>query len=341
MLWASCQCGLLFLLAEGAVYAQTFPHVACKVEDYELSPGNEVQVVVLQDPSGEQTAEFDLTDGASLVSLRYQGKELLYGHSPGLTYGDSIGAFFSMYRVRPMKGLDPFASVFNPTQGAPNLVVPATVAGVACHGHKWMNAFAMMINYAGDDEDATQHPLLGVWKGRLSGDLPPGFSTRYALETEASWVPNPAKTPKYYLRLQQTVVNIGAEDPGTMHWVLLGTVPWSVDHEAGFPESCTSTAPCQSSTTPAVAAGRYEDAARSHGVSVVVPTKSWMTDQVYVVDKHDGYVEEEYVPEVLKVHYFGVELTSSLAGSKAHRFQWYVCAGSWKHVREFVMSRGY
>ena len=42
-----------------------------------------VQVVVLRDPAGEQEARFDLHHGASLISLRYHGEELLFSHSAG------------------------------------------------------------------------------------------------------------------------------------------------------------------------------------------------------------------------------------------------------------------
>jgi hypothetical protein len=55
------------------------PDVACHLEDYsaraamawqfpEKSPKR--QVVVLSDPAGEQVARFDLSHGASLITLR-------------------------------------------------------------------------------------------------------------------------------------------------------------------------------------------------------------------------------------------------------------------------------
>ena len=207
-----CKCCVVFLLAGGAVHAQELLDVTCKVENYERSPGideqsNEVQVVVLRDPDGEQEARFDLKHGASLVSLRYRGKELLSGHN-----AYSVGANVSMYKMRhgteqALKETTPLTSAFLPNQGQSSMDVPATVAGVACNGVERMNAFAMMVDFGGD-ASFERHPLMGVWKGRLTGHFPPGYSTPYTIETEASWVPNPGKTPGYYLRLEQTAVNI-------------------------------------------------------------------------------------------------------------------------------------
>lgn len=340
---ACCNCCLVFLLAEGILHAQEAADVRCPVESYELSPGNEVQVVVLRDPSGEQEARFDLTHGAGLVSLRYHGKELLSGHGVGAN-GSSVGANVSMYRVRhgteeALKGQGPWASAFLPNQGLSSMDVPATVAGVACQGARRMNAFAMMVDF-GADESFERHPLMGVWQGRLSGHFPPGYSTPYTLETEASWVPNPGKAPKYYLRLEQTVVNIRAEDSGMMHWALLGAAPWSVDRETAYPDTCTIKAPCRSSTTPVIAAGRYEDVEHSSGLAVVIPTKAWMTSQLYLVGRTDPYTEGIGAPEVFKLRYFGAVLTRSLAGSEGFHFEWYVCAGPWNEARGFAMTLG-
>jgi hypothetical protein len=321
------------------------PNVTCNVEDYERSPGidqidNKVQVVILRDPSGQQEARFDLTHGASLVSLRYQGKELLSGH-----HSYSVGANVSMYKIRhgteqALQGLNPFTSAYLPNQGQSSMDVPATVAGVACRGLERMDAFAMMVDF-GSDASFERHPLMGVWKGQLSGHFPPGYSTPYMIETAASWIPNPGKTPSFYLRLEQTVVNTRADDSGEMRWVLLGASPLSLGYQTGEPDSCTIKTPCRSDTTPAIAAGRYEDAAHSTGVAVVVPTKVWMTNQLYVVGNADPYVGRWEAPEALQLQYFGIDLGHSLAGSEAFQFQWYICAGAWNEVQSFVTELGH
>jgi hypothetical protein len=94
--------------------------------------------------------------------------------------------------------------------------------------------------------------------------------------------------------------------------------------------------PCKSNTTPLVAAGRYEDAEDSEGVAVVVPTKSWTTNELYVIGDGDPWEAGIGAPEVFKLRYLGAVLTQPLPGSTAFQFQWYICAGSWSGVREFV-----
>lgn len=337
------RCCLVFLLPPVAAHAQEYRTVTCQVEGYaEYSPGN--KVVVLQDPSGEQQARFDLTNGATLVSLRYHGRELLFGRRLRGN-GSTIGVDVSMYRVRhgteaALKGQDPFTSAFLPTQGLATMDMPATVAGVACDGRKTMDAFAMMVDF-GADQSFERHPLLAVWKGRLSGHFPPGYSTPYTIETEASWVRNPGKMPQYYLRLEQTVVNIRAEDSGPLHWLLLGAVPWNVSYATAYPGNCTVRTPCQSHTTPVVAAGRYADAEDSDGVAVVIPTKSWTTNGVYVIADGDPWEVGIGAPEVFKLRYLGAVLTQPLPGSTAFDFQWYICAGAWSGVRGFVKTLGH
>jgi hypothetical protein len=78
---------LSLLLACGiSAFAQKIPPVQCHVEDYPVQSVeawqfptqlSKVQVVVVRDPAGEQEARFDLTHGASLLSLRYHGTEVL------------------------------------------------------------------------------------------------------------------------------------------------------------------------------------------------------------------------------------------------------------------------
>lgn len=329
---------LLRLAAAGV--AQTFPDVRCHVEDYAVDaeadwqvrqPVHKVQVVVLRDPSGEQEARFDLMHGASLISLRYQGQELLFGHS--------AGADVSMYAIRhgtesELKGLSPYWSAFHPDQGGTSMRVPATTAGIACHGESTMRAFAMMID-ASVDSSFQREPLIGVWKGRVSNNFPPGYSTPYTIETDASWVPNPGGSPRYYLRLDQLVVNVRTAASGPMQWFLMGAAPWNFSEEGGNPSTCTEKTPCTAAETPAIASGRYEDTGRTKGVAIVVPTLNWATHaMIYLSEGINAYGG---VPIVRK-RSFGVVLTHSLNGASGFRFSWYICAGAWGQVTSFTRS---
>lgn len=325
-----------FFFAANHAQAQKFPNVRCHVEDYAIDaeadwqvhqPLHSVQVVVLRDPAGEQEARFDLMHGASLISLKYQGKELLFGHS--------AGADVSMYVIRhgaepELKGLSPYWSAFHPDQGGTSMRVPATVAGVGCHGESSMRAFAMMID-AGVDNSFQREPLIGVWKGRMSENFPPGYSTPYTIETDASWVRNPGGNPRYYLKLSQTVVNVRTAASGPMQWSLLGAAPWTFDQKAGFPESCQEKSPCASQNTTAIATGRYHDAARTEGIAMVIPTSDWHTQALYL----GGSVNPYGGAPIVRKRSFGVILNHPLKGLTGFHFDWYFCAGSWDQAKRF------
>jgi hypothetical protein len=129
--------------------------------------------VVLRDPAAEQEARFDLLHGASPISLRYSGKELLFSH----TAGASVAMFATRRgKEEELKGLTPYWSAFNPDQGGSSMGVPATTGGVACQGQPSMRAISMMID-RGIDNSFQKHPLLGVWMGRISDNFPPGYSS--------------------------------------------------------------------------------------------------------------------------------------------------------------------
>ena len=77
----------IFITFCGPLMSQQMPDVRGTYEDYPVNMViywqsreslKSVQVAVLRDPSGEQEARFDLTHGATLISLRYHGKELLF-----------------------------------------------------------------------------------------------------------------------------------------------------------------------------------------------------------------------------------------------------------------------
>src|SRR5689334_10415346 len=83
---------LTTLWAAAPAVAQKIPDVTCRLEDYPVKSVvawqfpevvGKVQVAALRDPAREQEARFDLLHGGTLISLRYRGKELLYGQSAG------------------------------------------------------------------------------------------------------------------------------------------------------------------------------------------------------------------------------------------------------------------
>ncbi len=293
-----------------------------------------VQVVVLRDPAGQQEARFDLTHGATLISLRYQGKELLFGKSAGANVEMFV---FRNDTSLEAKDYSPYWSAFHPSQGGNSMGITAPVGGVACDGVKSMRAFAMMVD-AGINNAFVNQPLRAVWKGQLSNTFPPGYSTPYTIETHASWIPNtdPKGEPKFYLKLHQVVVNLRPDDSGPMDWYLQGAAPWNfVVSKVYAPDGCNENTPCAGDKAPVLMAGRYEDANQTHGFSIVVPTKNWDAKRAYVLENAE-YVKLLYgAVWAAPRHTFAVVLSHPLKGLSAFSFDWYVCAGSWIQARSF------
>jgi hypothetical protein len=326
-----------------AALAQPIPDVRCVVEDYPLRAVvawqfpetlSKLQVVVLRDPSGEQEARFDLLHGATLISLRYRGKELLFG--------DSAGASVAMFATRrgdetELKGMTPYWSAFNPDQGGSSMGVPATTAGVACHGQSSMRAVAMMID-RGVNNSFQKEPLLGVWMGKISDNFPPGYSSPYAIETDASWVEHRGAAPRYYLKLDQTVVHIRPDSSGTLEWFLGGAAPWEFDSKASFPENCTEKTPCTTANAPALAIGRYEDQQRALGVATVTPTGAWNTDRAFLRENAEYVVLLYGAVWAAPRHAFATVLSRTMAGISGFHFTWFVCAGGWEAAKEFARA---
>lgn len=333
----------LFLLVVPTI-AQTIPDVRCETEDYPVKAVvawqfpqtiSSVQVVVLRDPRGEQEARFDLLHGATLISLRYKGKETLFGQT--------AGASVSMFAVRhgretELKEMTPYWSAYSPDQGGSSMGIPAATEGVACEGKSSMRAFATMID-RGVDNSFQAEPLLGVEQGKISANFPPGYSTPYVIETDASWVENSGGSPRYYLRLDQNVVRTRPGKSGALEWYLTAASPWDFGNAISYPNNCTEKTPCSSATTGALATGRYEDQSRSSGIAIVVPTSGWQTKQAYVRDNAEYVVLLYNAVWAFPRHTFAAVLERPLDDVNAFHFSWYVCAGSWEQAARLARAQ--
>jgi hypothetical protein len=342
--WMKVSKAFGFLLLALPVAAQKIPDAHCEIEDYPVKAVvawqfpetlSKVEVVILRDPAGEQEARFDLLHGASLISLRYQGKEILFGQS--------AGASVSMFATRhggeaELKNMAPYWSAYSPDQGGSSMGIAATTEGVACEGQKSMRAFATMID-RGVDNSFLQEPLLGLSQGVISKNFPPGYSTPYVIETDATWKENPGGSPKYYLRLDQDVVRTRPGKSGPLEWYLTAASPWDFGHWVSYPDRCTEKAPCSSPSTNALAAGRYEDDARSVGLAVVVPTSPWQSKRAYIRENAEYVVLLYNAVWAFPRHTFAAVLERSLEGVSSFRFSWYVCAGSWDQAVHFAQGQ--
>jgi hypothetical protein len=321
--------------------AQSIPNVVCKVEDYPVKAVvawqfpqtlSSVQVVVLRDPSGEQEARFDLTHGASLISLRYRGKEMLFGQ----TAGASLSLFATRHGDEAdLKGMNPYWSAYSPDQGGSSMGTPAITTGVACTRQASMRAFATMMD-RGVDNSFQEQALLGVEAGRISGNFPPGYSTAFSIETNASWSPNPGGAPAYYLKLDQTVVNMRPRKSGPLEWYMTAAAPWDFSHYVSYPQKCVDKAPCSSAESPALAAGRYLDAARTNGIAIVVPTGDWATGHAYLQSNAEYVVLLYQAVWAAPRRTFAAVMGRALDGVQGHRFSWFICAGPWQQALQFA-----
>ena len=321
--------------------ARKIPNVRCAVEDYPVKAVvawqcpetlSKVQVVVLRDPSGEQEARFDLLHGGSLISLRYRGKEMLFGQ----TAGASVSMFATRHGSEAeLKGQTPYWSAYSPDQGGSSMGVPATTAGVACDGQSSMRAFAVMID-RGVDNSFQRQPLLGVSEGHISRNFPPGYSTPFVIETNASWRENPSGSPKYYLQLDQNVIHTRPDQSGPLEWYLTAASPWDFNTAASYPGRCTDKTPCSTAETNAIAAGRYEDKTRLSGVAIVAPTIGWHTKHSYIRENAEYVVLLYNAVWAAPRHTFAAVLERSLDGIAGFHFTWYVCAGAWAQAQHFA-----
>ncbi len=333
---------LLVALTIGSkAIAQKIPDVRCHTEDYPVnvvkywqSPDviKSVQIVVLKDPAREQEARFDLTHGATLISLRYQGREVLFGKT--------AGANVTMYIFRhgsedTLKGLSPYWSTLHMDQGGSSMGIPSSVAGVACSGEQSMRAFAMMVD-AGVDGSFQREPLLGVWAGRITDNFPPGYSTPFTIETLAKWVRNPGGSPSYYLQLEQSVINVRPSPPQPIEWSLEGVAPWEYEYSSSYPERCTEKTPCASSEAPAIATGRYQDAAHSVGFATVVPSSDWGTSKVFVRENAEYVVLMYGAVWAAPRRVFGTVFSRDLEGMRRFHFTWFICAGAWEQAQKYA-----
>ncbi len=201
-----------------------------------------------------------------------------------------------------------------------------------------MRAFSMMID-RGVDNSFQKHPLLGVFKGQISDNFPPGYSTPFTIETSASWIRNPSGSRTYYLKLEQSVVNVRPEKTGRLMWYLNAAAPWDFQHAVHFPENCSEAAPCSSRNTNAIAAGRYRDSARKDGLAIVTPAAAWRTNDMYVKDNAEYVVLLYNAVWAAPRHTFALVSEHPLDGVSSFRFTWYICTGPWDGVKAFSASQ--
>jgi hypothetical protein len=172
-----------------------------------------------------------------------------------------------------------------------------------------------------------QDPLIAVWGGRVNNSTPLSYFSPYTLETRARWVPNPAGTPRYYLRLDERFTHVANEKVGEFGYDFADYEPWEFDVSAISPEHC----PCDSSSTSYVAGGWFKDVAREVGLAVAMPSSNFPGGKV------GGGFNSDYIWRNRNFH---LESQGSLDGIASKKFVWFVMPGPWKNSLKFAQQIG-
>lgn len=290
--------------------------IACRTTQFAMEPGQVHQAVVLQDPVREQTVLFDLAAGGALVSLKYRGIEHIWGNNAGAMLQMAIHR-----QMRPRHG-DPQAGDYNPTQ-AGDMYSFSPVTGVACHGTSAVDIVAMMLDF-NDNSAFYRHPLMAVWRGRVSSNIPTSYFTPYTIETRASWVRNRGSAgPKYYLRLDERITHLTEEKIGPFRYDFADYAPWDFRVHAISPGGC----PCSTSSTNYIVGGLYRDEGKNSGLAIAIPSS----------DFPDNKVEGHFGPYYgWRMRSFHLGSREALDGIASKEFAWYVMAGPWRGALHFA-----
>jgi hypothetical protein len=217
------------------------------------------KAVKLVDPAGEQTALFDLTWGGILVSLTYQGTD--YITAPTTTGG-------SQAILR--------ATNYTPTMGGDDQNRGSVVVGAACSdNHLWLTAGMTDYNRNAGTSTAYVYRNNQWYFDHLMAP--------YVVSTHAYFVPNPAGSPSYYLKLDRTINNIdGSDIDGQENFSfaldMSTATPTNFSYYASSPAVCDFWGPCSNSTA-SIAVGFYNSSALTAGIAMATfPGSQWNGD---------------------------------------------------------------
>ncbi len=283
----------------------------CQVTKFEMQPGQADNAVVFKDPAGEQTVLFDITEGGAIVSLRYNNLEHIWGWNGG--------GLLQMAFHNEMKN-GRFTGDYNPTQAGDGTAM-SPVTGIYCDDAS-VTMMTMMLDF-NHNNGAYPKALIAVWDGRMNDTEPPGYFSPYTLETRASWIRNPAGTPKYYLQLNERFTHLADEKIGKFFYDFADYQQWEFGVRAVSPENC----PCPSSSTNYLAGGWYRDEARTVGMAVAMPSSNFPGSKLSPVFTSD------YINRNRNFH-LGAE--EALDGFASKAFVWYILPGSWENALAFA-----
>lgn len=309
---------VLFFSIPCALFAATSAFATCSATTITVpppTPGTH-NAYALTDPSGQQRAVFDIQWGGALSSLKLNGVEVGWGNQTG-------GMIQPAMHTYPNGSQD-----YNPTQAGDNLDHGSPVTGVEC-----VDSNTLYLMTGG---------ILDYNKG-LSGHIDSqavnnstvvsgSYSTPYTVVTIASFVAT-GGTPSYYLKLQQTIVNIHPTENFNWGFELAAYSPYTFSHYVSYPASCTSNTPCPAASTPHLVGGVYPNANLTGGKAVnIAPETYWLgfNSTVFVAFGVDNINQNQ------SSHSF--DANWGLAPGASRTFTWYVMAGDWTPALNFALS---
>lgn len=240
---------LLLLLSAGDLAASP---ICSNTSSYSPITGVTHQTAVLVDPSGQQTAMFDLAWGGALVSLRYQNVEYINSSS-------TLGLVQPILRAT---NYTPVLAGDDANRGSPML-------GVACSQDElWLTSG--MTDYDRNRGAST------AYVHNNSQWYFDHFSAPYVVSTYAYFVPNPSGIPAYYLKLDQSISNIDGQEAVEFTLDLAAAPATSYGSFRSLPAGCSgSSSSCTAAGAPYLVGGYY-NASGSDGLAIATtPSAQW------------------------------------------------------------------
>jgi len=295
-------------------------------------PGQGSHVAIyLTDPSGQQTATFDLVWGGMLASLKYNGIEHVVGNH-------------TVTMVQPNWFYYPSANPYQIAGAGDINLQGAPVPSVYCSASNQLLIITGLVDFAAGSGGYTPLPAArqtlleygpGVGDDRNLGDMVSGmYAAPYTLTTAARFVPNPSAPPAYYLRLDYKITNNHpTEQLPFGHWFRAST-PYDHTTTALAPSNCASSSSCQSSTTPYLITGRYVDAGRTNGIAFYLsPQTAWSSGTTaWAVFGTDVGLQTQ---QVSLVNQFW-----AIAPRTSRQWALYALVGEWSRALTFAQAGG-
>jgi hypothetical protein len=269
----------------------------------------------LTDPGGEQRAVFDLHWGGTLASLQYLGTEYAWG---GATGGMVQPAMHDLIGSQD----------YNPTAAGDQHNFGSVTSGVRCLGP---NILYLMSGGSLDyPYGASGHIVANAV--RAGSVVANSYATPYYVVTIASFVKNPGGTPAYYLRVQETVTNIDPAEFIFWGFEIAGYVAGNLLTWVQSPANCTSSAPCTSSSTPALVAGLYPSGSLQGGTAFYISPKAyWRSEPAFV-----SFGADTQTYHNASTHLFTGQW--GLAPGHSRTFVFFVLVGDWSNALAFGTS---